>query len=880
MRAAPTDSPARRPRAGRLRRRPAPLPLGGDPLRVPPDDPPGSPDTPSRSEPSDSSGRSNPAAPPPAGGPPRAADVVVPVFGAAQALARCLSSLLAHTDLARHRLLLVLDGPQPPAVDEAVAAALGHAGDGGTPGAERRGVVVLAQPERQGFVAAVNRGMAESGRDVVLLNSDTQVTAGWLDKLQRAAYSAREIATVTPFSNTATICSLPRFLESNALPAGWSVDAFARLVEERSQAVYPRLPTGVGVCLYIKRKALSLLGPFDHRSFGLGYGEESEFCMRALKAGFAHVLDDATFIYHEGHRSFGASRHARVDAAHRRLASLHPEYMATVADFLRRDPLRPLRERIVAALAPPHPSGRSGRSGAPDRVLHVVHGWPPWNHAGTELYAAWLARRQAAHREVTVYSRIADPARTLGDALELLDGGARVRLLVRNFDERNPLSRNALASRPVERDFARLLAEARPQLVHVHHLAGHTARLPAMVRRRGIPLVFQLQDWWTPCARANLLDRDRRLCSGPGAGKCAACLPLTGLPPAPLLNRLLHRYRAAATRNALRGAAAYVAGSRCLRDTYRELGLLRPDDPVHVLDYGVALTAPAPRPPRPPGAPLRFGVIGSILPHKGIHVAVAAFAGVDPRRAQLTVWGDPTISPAYTRELEALGAALDGAAAGADASVDAAETGAAGGIGPSQAAGEAAGSEDSGRTTRTRGDGQAEPQEAGVQTDLSETEGGWIAAGNRPAWLPTGGAPAEHGEAAAAVLAGGFEESRKAEIFAAMDVLVIPSLGLESFGLVAREAMHHGVPVVASRRGALVELFPDEEGAGALFTAGDAADLRRLIDRLIANPGLLERWRQRLPAVKGADEHAEEIEELYLRILAGAAAPATAGGPP
>src|SRR6185295_2130246 len=61
----------------------------------------------------------------------------------------------------------------------------------------------------------------------------------------------------------------------------------------------------VGACLYIKRKALERLGLFDEASFGLGYGEESAFCFRALEAGFLNVLDDATFIYHAGQRSFG-----------------------------------------------------------------------------------------------------------------------------------------------------------------------------------------------------------------------------------------------------------------------------------------------------------------------------------------------------------------------------------------------------------------------------------------------------------------------------------------------------------------------------------------------------------------------------------------------
>lgn len=831
MPAAPTDEPlpaqlpasAAPPRrlaaalARWLRPRPLPLPLAGDPRRVPPDSPPGP------------------------------VDVVVPIHGAADELGRCLRSLLAHTDLERHRLLLVLDGPQSAAVAAAVAATVaaamgvastGSAAAGDASATRATGIAdpttaaagrcqVIALRERGGFVAAVNRGMRESSRDVVLLNSDTRVTAGWLGKLQRAAYSAPEIATVTPFSNSATICSLPRFLAANALPAGWDLDRFARLVEEHALPAYPRLPTGVGVCLYVKRKALAQLGLFDRRSFGLGYGEESEFCMRALKAGYAHVLDDATFIFHEGQRSFGSSHVTRVAAAHRQLARLHPEYLATVARFLRDDPLQPIRERVVSALRPPRrPSGNAGPPGLPARVLHVVHGWPPWNHAGTELYAAWLVRRQATHREVTVFGRIADPARArlgIGDALELVDGGARVRLLVRNFDERDPRSRNALASRPVERDLARLLAEVRPQLVHVHHLAGHAASVPAMVRRRGIPLLYQIQDWWTPCARANLCDSARRLCSGPAPGKCAACLPLTGLPPAPAWNRLLYRYRAAATRRALRGAAAYVMGSRFIHDSYLRLGLLRQGDPVHVLSYGIEPVPPARRangPTGPPGGPLRFGVIGSMLPHKGIHVAVAAFRGIDPRSARLTVWGDPAIDPDYARELVTLGARPGGQA----------------------------------------GD--------------------------------TGGAA----DGTAVTLAGPFEEARKAGVFAEMDVLIVPSLGLESFGLVAREALHHGAPVLASRRGALPELFaggsgaagaaaqgPDVppgapapqpppgagDGAGALFEPGDPVDLRRWIDRLIADPELLASWRRRLPPVKGADEHAEEIEEVYRAILAG-----------
>jgi len=679
-----------------------------------------------------------------------------------------VESLLAWTNLERHRLLIVLDGPQP-AATEALVARLER---------ERpEGLLVLRNAERLGFVASVNRGMAATPRDVILLNSDTQVTERWVRKLQAAAYSAFEIATVTPFSNSATICSLPRFLENNALPAGQTVGSFARLVEARSRQAYPRLPTGVGVCLYIKRKVLNQIGLFDSKSFGQGYGEESEFCMRALKAGYVHVLDDATFIYHEGQRSFGTSRGRRVDAAHRAMRRLHPEYLATVAAFIREDPIRPLRQRVMAELRParrPQPPGR------PERVLHLVHGWPPWSPAGTELYAAWLARRQAQVREVAVYARIADPARVKGDAVELLDEGVRVRLIVNNFTQRDPLSRNAIYDRSLTADFARLLDEFTPRLLHVHHLAGHAASLVGAAARRGIPVVFQIQDWWLACARANLLHAQRRLCSGPAPGKCSACLPLTSLPPAPLLNRLLYAARWRAMQRALRHADAFVMGSEFMRESALRLGILRPDDPASVIPYGIEMgPRPTIRPPRAPGAALRFGFIGALLPHKGGHVAAAGFAGISPDRARLIVWGDPEINPAYARE------------------------------------------------------------------------------------LATAGGPAVE-------LRGRFPEERKAEIFAELDALLVPSVGLESFGLVAREALHHGLPVLASDRGALSELFADSPSgeAGALFDPDDPGALRAWIERLIADPGQLDRWAAAIPPVKGFDVHAEEIEEVYERVLA------------
>ncbi|HEX2163790.1 MAG TPA: glycosyltransferase, partial [Thermoanaerobaculia bacterium] len=604
-----------------------------------------------------------------------AVDVVLPVYRPGPELERCLDSVRRHTDLSRHRLVVVLEPPAHGAV------------------APEPGVLVLANERRLGFVGSVNRGLAASDNDVVLLNSDTQVTRGWVEKLRRAAYSGPRVATVSPFSNNATICSLPRFLEENTLPAGHDVDSFAALVERVSRREYPPLPTGVGVCLYVRRAAIDEVGGLDERSFGLGYGEESELCMRAAAAGWSHLLDDATFIFHEGQRSFGTSRRRRVAAAHRTMRRLHPDYLERIARFIAEDPLRPVRGRVLAALDPPR------RDAPRSRVVHLVHGWPPFSQAGTELYAHWLVCRQLADREIGVYARIGDPDRWLGEARERHEHGARVRLVVNNFRQRDPISRNALHDRRLARDFGRFLDERRPDLVHVHHLAGHCASLLAVAARRGVPIVYQVQDWWPICARTNLLHRQGFLCGGPTPRKCADCLPMTRLPGAPLWNPLLYAARQRLMRRLLRLPDVLVTGSRFIAESYRHHRMLPPRADLRVLPYGVPLAdRAAGRRRRPVAAPpLRFGYVGSIQPHKGVHLAADAFAQVDPARATLEVWGDAGANPAYTASLRV---------------------------------------------------------------------------GERPA----------------IALRGRFPEERKAEVLAALDVLLVPSVGLESFGLVVREA--------------------------------------------------------------------------------------------
>jgi glycosyltransferase involved in cell wall biosynthesis len=100
------------------------------------------------------------------------------------------------------------------------------------------------------------------------------------------------------------------------------------------------------------------------------------------------------------------------------------------------------------------------------------------------------------------------------------------------------------------------------------------------------------------------------------------------------------------------------------------------------------------------------------------------------------------------------------------------------------------------------------------------------------------------------------------------DVLIIPSLCLESFSIVAREAFYSGLPVIASNSGALPEAVTDGMD-GLLFGAGDHSHLARQMSRLIKEGKLFEKLKSNLPPVKSIQCHADELISIYRRLSRG-----------
>lgn len=262
--------------------------------------------------------------------------VIVPVFNAPAETRRCLAAL-RHTLRKDRADVIVIDDAS---TDAAIPGLLRDSC--------RPDWHVERQAENLGFVGTVNRGMQLAvDHDVVLLNSDTVPTEGWLDALRRCAQACPDAASITPWTNNGEIVSLPEFCRAAPVPD--DLERWARACRTVTPT-YPTLPTAVGFCMFLRRACLQAIGDFDAQTFGKGYGEENDWCMRATAAGWTHRLCDDAFVAHQGQASFGPIGLKPDDRSMQRLLGLHPDYLERVMAFIEADPLRAHRTRVLSAL--------------------------------------------------------------------------------------------------------------------------------------------------------------------------------------------------------------------------------------------------------------------------------------------------------------------------------------------------------------------------------------------------------------------------------------------------------------------------------------------------------------------------------------------------
>lgn len=197
-----------------------------------------------------------------------------------------------------------------------------------------------------GFVGTINKASSVCAGNFIILNTDTLFSGDWVKRLMRPIIEDDTVASTTPFSNSATIYSFPEFPEDNELLPGLTVDAVDAAFLELTETSEINLdaPTGVGFCMGINRNVWSKIGGFDEKAFAKGYGEENDWCQRAIQHGHRNVLVPDLFVYHTHGGSF-LSRE-KEELITRNLKILHnrwPNYHSDVQNFIQNDPWRDYR---------------------------------------------------------------------------------------------------------------------------------------------------------------------------------------------------------------------------------------------------------------------------------------------------------------------------------------------------------------------------------------------------------------------------------------------------------------------------------------------------------------------------------------------------------
>lgn len=325
------------------------------------------------------------------------------------------------------------------------------------------------------------------------------------------------------------------------------------------------------------------------------------------------------------------------------------------------------------------------------KIALYVHCFFPAHYHGTETYTLALAKNlQAMGHEPVVVSGIFPGEKKAAGLVTHYDyQGIKVYCIDKNYLPHSSFREtyDQPQMRQVHKD---ILLELRPDIVHVTHLNNHTASLLDSVIELAIPMVATFTDFFGFCLNAKLESANGSLCSGPNPQRtnCLACYVKECAQQAntPLIvktfkvNLLLIQWRCAlynwtyklpVLRNSKRSAVlrdikarpellakrygcyrAVIAPTQFLQAAYENNGLTVA--PFYKINFGVDLNR-GPKQITLSSAPIRFGFIGQIAPHKGTDLLVEAFCRLPLGKGELHIYGAEDQYPAYTQALKERG---------------------------------------------------------------------------------------------------------------------------------------------------------------------------------------------------------------------------------
>lgn len=259
-------------------------------------------------------------------------DIIIPIYNGFNFLNNLFRSIEKNTDLP-YRIFAINDC----STDERILPLLESWNK--TLGSK---MLVINNDVNLGFVKSVNLALKQTSNHVVLLNTDVILPKNWASRLFYPIFTEQNVGSVTPFSNSATIFSIPKICENNDFEGDLEkVNDFIGKISTPYERI--KLPTGVGFCMAMNKNAINEVGFLDE-IFGKGYGEENDWCQRITKKGYINTIAADLFVWHQHGGSFISEEKEKLIKEHLAvLQKRYPKYNYEVSNIIKDETFKSLR---------------------------------------------------------------------------------------------------------------------------------------------------------------------------------------------------------------------------------------------------------------------------------------------------------------------------------------------------------------------------------------------------------------------------------------------------------------------------------------------------------------------------------------------------------
>lgn len=439
------------------------------------------------------------------------------------------------------------------------------------------------------------------------------------------------------------------------------------------------------------------------------------------------------------------------------------------------------------------------------KVLFTAHQFFPESRAGVEIVTLGLARelKSRGHNPHVFAAKRSLPGSGIrpGEVEDYEFEGIPVRRVGRPEEGISRSYRLNYQNEALARRAREYASEIEPDLVHAMHLQGLSASVPPVFEELGLPVVFTAADFWTVCPVVDLRRHDGVMCEGPEVSHCVRCIASRNPDP---------RVRRAAS---VPGVVPKFAGLLSRTPLTRFSGALRQVKDVRE---------------RPEYIREKMRSVDHVLAYTRLTRDLLQANGVGVEKTSVSPYGIDISGVSGAREKRLPSSTL--------------RIGFVGTLAPHK------GCDVLLRAFRML------PKDLDARLVIHGSAKDYESYARELRALVDGDRRIE--------FRGTFSRDEMGDVFAEIDVLVVPSRWYENAPGAIFESFAAGAPVVATDLGGMSEFVRPEEN-GLLFGLDDSEDLARQLRRLVDEPGLLERLRAGIGPVKTVGEYADELEKVY-----------------